>query len=567
MNPGLAILVSVVFVVMVAFLVASIFGSGTRIAYYVHRAVRAVETRDYDRAEAYYRKLATMWPKFRDPKQRADIEFVAEYGLGLCFQHRDDFAAAEASLKRADELLSQGVDQSCGVRAALLAELAVSQRGRNKQAECEQTLLRLRQCCDTAEESDIDQISELVTGVSAGASYRQFKDLAFEIVSIAKDALERSQAWHDGSMAHIQISLASFHMMYCEYGPARELIKTAVETAGDELDRSDLDNAYFQLGWIHVLKADLDEARAAFQRSLDIRIEEDGPQHWRTSIAVSALADANRVYGDSRAAIDYSNQAWLIQSEQLAEDDGILAGTAMNRSMLLMDLGRFDEAERLLDRAGAVAMRGANTALLAGIRLAQGISAYSRFLYEDADKLLRDGLEIAENNYGEGDRMTCDHLAILAANVLNLQKYQESEELVTNAIAIRETQGDVSVIDMADALNILADVYVETDRLESAESTIRRSLTLIDDRVAPTHLIRSDISETRGRISHLRSDSAAALEHFEQALEVRRKVQQPDHPRWVKLLEDLASCLESGGRSEDADKYRRHARLTRERYS
>jgi tetratricopeptide (TPR) repeat protein len=565
MNPGLFI-AAVVIILLLAGLIAYFFQPGLRMAYWIYRAQKALESRDYDTAESYYQKLSRIRTRLRDPAQQAAVEFVAEHGLGLCIQARDEFPASERHLVRAVALWEQGVECERGVVAHMLAELAVAQRAQGQTAEFERTMHRLREVCEAAEESEVHQVAELVIGAAHGASFRNDKNLAFEMARLAQSVLERTEDWHDGALAHTQIALASFHMMHCEYGPARELIESAVASAGDELDRSEEHQAYFTLGWIDTLSGNLNAAKQAFKRSYEIQSADDGQEHWRTSIATAALADVHRIAGEYHKAKEFSDTAWRIQSDQLPADDAIRAGTAVNRAMLLIDFGDFEEADRILANAAQIADRRARRPLLAGIRLVQGVSAFKRARYLRSDALLHEARDIAEEIYGEGHRMTCDYRAILGANLIRLSRYREAESILTDTLAIRESLTDTSVIDLADLLCILAELYLETDRLSDSESAVLRAQNMIEGRVAADHLIHAEISETLGRIRHARSEFEAAIEHFRHALNLRGKVQRPDHPRLAKLLEASARSLASLGEAEKAHEQRVRAGEIRKLY-
>jgi len=565
MNPGFLI-AAIVIIALAAGLIALLNQPIHRVGFWMQDASQAFNARQFKQAAEYYRKIADIVPKFRNPEQRASVEFVAEQGLGICAQKGDDFPTAERHLTRAVELLDRGVEQKRSVVAHLLTALAVTYHAQGKTAQTEQTLQRLREICETADESEVHAVAELVIGAANGAAYRNYKDLAFEIAQIAQKVLEPTEAWHDGSLAHLQITLASFHMLYCECDPARRLIETALESAGDELDRSDAATAHSNLGWILVLSGQLDAAIESFERTLEIQEAENGPDHWKTAIALSALADTCRVKGDYRTAREYSDEMWRMQTAQLSEDDAIRAGAAMTRSLLLIDQGEFHEADRLLAQAAGVADAGSQRSKSASVRLIQGISSLTQLQFDRAEKLLQAARAIAEEVYGIGDRMTCEYLAIQGANLIRMGRSEEAEPILTEALAIRESLTDGSVIDLADLLLILAELYLEMERISAAESNVLRAQDLTEDCVAYTHLIRARIYELLGRIRHAQENFENAIELFREALAVRDEVQPADHPKRVPLLEAYARTLESIGETALAAERRSQAEQIRAKY-
>lgn len=556
----------VVIFLPLAGLIAFLLSPSQRIGIWMHQAKNARLSRDHKRAEFYYRKLSEVSAKLRDPDQRAAIQFVSEQGLGVCMLQQDHFATAEDHLHRAIELWQGGVECERGLIAYTLAELTVAQSAQGKTGLADQTLNRLRELCDELEESERQEAADFLIAAANGASARNNNELAFQLAALAalaQSVLEGTAAWREGAMAHTQISLASFHLMHCEYGPARELIETAIASAGEELDREDTDNAYFNLGWISFLSGDLNAAKRAFERSRRIRAEESGESHWYTSLTISALADVHRASGEYELAKQYSGTAWEIQSAQLQEDDAIKAGTAMSRGLLLIDLGSFQDADQILAEAFHVAQGKGRLPLRASLRLAQGLSRLTRGHHQRADELLREALAISEDAYGVGHRMTLDCRAILGSNWIQLGRYDEAESLLNETLAIRETLSDVSLIDLADLLCIRAELYFERGEPAAAESTALRAQSLIENRVAGTHLIHAEIGETLGRVQHTSSEFMAALEHFDKALKVRENVQPVDHPRLVKLLEAQAMSLTAIGQGKKADAQRKRAKHIR----
>lgn len=563
----LGFMIAVFFVAIVLFGVFRIVSSQSlNISNWILSANQALQSGDYDSAEDYYIRLSRIRPTLHDPHRQAEIEFIVEHGFGFCYFHRGDMVTADLHLTRAAKLLDEGVVQPRYVFAHLMASLAVVYFTQGKQPESQQALKRTGEICEEADESEILQIAELVTAAAHGAARRNHNELAFEIATIAQSILERTENWHDSALAHIQIALASFHMRHCEYGPARELIESAMKNAGDELDRQDERLAYSFLGWIATLSGEPEAAIRAFEHERELLAEEYDEADWRTSVPISALADAYRMFGKYDEARRYSDWGWKIKCEQLSEDDSVRGSGAANRAMLLIDFGEFDEADALLRYAAEVAQRQANRVNQCVTRLFQGISARAQLDYRRAEKILQAARSLAEELYGLGHRMTCDYLAIQGANLIRLGRYTEAEQILNETLAIRESLSDNSVTDLADLHGIFAELYIETDRISEADASLQRVLELVDDCLADTHLIRAATNETLGRIRHAQADLESAIDHFRTAAEIRDRVQRPEHPSRVRLLEAYARSLESMGENAQAEAQRSRAEAIRKTY-
>lgn len=542
------------------------FNPMTRSAWWSDAALGALRARDYVRAEHYYEKLRNLCARLSDPKFKAAIEYVAVTGLATCREHAGDFEAAEKLLRRGAELLEQGVEQSLGVRAHLFAPLAVACRALGKLEESSNAIQQLRECCEDVSEDEVEELSELITGAAAGAGFRNYRETAFEITGIAQAALEQSDGWHDGAFAHVKVSLASFHMMRCEYEAAEALINSAIEEAGDALDQKDLASAWAQLGWGYMLRAEYSDATSAFERSLQIQQDEDGSQSHRTADAIQAVADSWRCFGDYQRAIELSDRAWGILTAALQMNDRMIISTSMRRSMLLLDLGRFDEADDLLARAVELAESESNTTALSSLKLVQGISASTRLRPRQAEQLLAESLSMADEIYGVDDRMTCDFQMIRADNLLYLDRREESLTIIEKVVHIIEANEDGRIVDMAEAGNILAKAQLADGQIDVAEQTIERARRLIDNKVARTNLTRAEFLHTMGRIAHAQGNYAEAIDCFQQALDIRHSVQPPDHPRIAAVLRDSVATLHELGRSAEADQQSRRADQIREKW-
>jgi tetratricopeptide (TPR) repeat protein len=162
--------------------------------------------------------------------------------------------------------------------------------------------------------------------------------------------------------------------------------------------------------------------------------------------------------------------------------------------------------------------------------------------------------------------MTCDYRAIQGANLIRLGRHEEAEAILTETLAIREALSDPTPIDLADLLAILAELYVETGRLIDAEQFVLRALSLVDDRVSATHLIRADLNETLGRVRLAQSQFDRSLQHFREAIDIRGKVQSSDHPSFARLLEAFANALAGVGDTVQASEQLARAEQIRSLY-
>lgn len=124
-----------------------------------------------------------------------------------------------------------------------------------------------------------------------------------------------------------------------------------------------------------------------------------------------------------------------------------------------------------------------------------------------AEKVFQAARSLAEDIHGVGYRMTCEYLAIQKANLMRLGRSAEAEQSLTETPAIRDSLSDNCVMDLTDLHGILAELDIEIDR-----------------------------------------------------------IQMPDHPSRVRLLEAVTRSRESIGETAQADESRSRAEVIRSKF-
>lgn len=558
--PGLLLVVALLAVA--GFLIWVFTRPELRIGNHLQQANQAHGRRDHEEALRQYDRAERMRVRIRDEALNKASEFAIEQGRGMVWLAKDRFADAEPHLLRASELLGRGVKQEQSVVVFLYADLASAQFGQGKEADGNASLSKVQQLCATTIKDDAEDVAELLSGAAAGASAKNQFDLAFRLARMAVELLSGTSAWHAGLLADVQINLAAIHALVGEYGMARKLVEDALALSGDDqLDAMARDNAEFYLGQLYLIGSDFPKAIDLLQRSVEFRGETSGRDHWRTGISRAALAVAYRAHGDYQAAERHFRDAYESQAEQLGEDDLILIGTGLQFALLLCDLGRYDEADRLLQAAEAIASEvarsDANT--LPARRLIRGVWHLDLMQFEEAIAALQESFAMAQSVYGERNIMTADYGGLLGTAFVRARRYEEAERIMRSTLEIRESAPDSSELDLADLLVGMAELYLATDRTEQAFAVASRARDLIVEKVLPTHLMLARLHAALCQIASRQGARGKAIGHLRSAEEIHAKVHPSGHPRMARLNVAAADVLSAAGDLQAAERYRAQA--------
>ncbi|MGB5353988.1 MAG: serine/threonine-protein kinase [Woeseia sp.] len=184
------------------------------------------------------------------------------------------------------------------------------------------------------------------------------------------------------------------------------------------------------------------------------------------------------------------------EAETLASDPTVQAELLHNLARIYQQLGKLDEADALY--AKSLERRkeylGSNSAEVAETLVAIGLLRVDQARLEEGEKLVRDGLTLAET------LLAPDHPTVIAASLALGQTLRE-RGAHDDAIAIlaqtaeRQTAPGVAPMDQAAALSALASAHYAAGHYEESGAIYRDVLRLHRDIVGNAHpLVASDIA-------------------------------------------------------------------------
>lgn len=240
-----------------------------------------------------------------------------------------------------------------------------------------------------------------------------------------------------------------------------------------------------------------------------------------------------RARGDFAAAEPLLRQALALAESALPRDDQALALALNALGLLCKDLGRWDEARALYERALDLLDHhpDAHPDDLAAVWHNLGGIAHARGDFVAGEAAARRGIALRESA-GSSPRLIAADRSALAAILDGLERYDDTERLYRQAIA--EFEGEpVDRLELAVALGGLGAQYVRRGRLAEAVALLARAVELkrqaLGSRHPDTALTLHNLAVALDRSGDLAGASVAAGE----ALAVLRATLGPGHPRLI----------------------------------
>jgi tetratricopeptide (TPR) repeat protein len=270
------------------------------------------------------------------------------------------------------------------------------------------------------------------------------------------------------------------------YGLARhEIGRTWAASAGPlarVLEDDHQQGKYFHsLASVTLAEGKLDEARALFERAIDVLERELGPEHLAVAEPLSGLAISVGQQGEHAKARAYLKRALAIQEAVLGPGHPNLANLLNNLGTMAGRQGDLGAAHVYLERA----------------------------------------LAIQEATLGPGHRNLAAPLDNLGALAQLEQDREGARRYLERALAIRERTLGPEHPSVARTIDNLASIAMNEGRLEDARGLYQRSLAISEASQGPDHPDLAYPLLGLGNSLHALGDAKAALPHLERAVALR----------------------------------------------
>ena len=497
----------------------------------VERSLAAVQNLPRLRACAQLEALLDPVPPPDDPSVAVELEdlrpeLARVSALQRAGLYEVAIGPARDLVARADEL---GYDP---LHAEALEQLAQCEAARSETAAAEQHL------------------REAVTTAVRGRSDRVAGRAAVALVSLlAGDPMRRSEAegWAElaqsllsrtGGDDELEIELAQRRAQMLRaagdvLGARAQLERVLAvleRTHGTEDAR--VADAAVELAEVLAGAGELAAAQALLHRALEIDEYAFGFDHPRTAMVLARLGAVAMEQGDIAAALDDLERA--VSSAELAHgrDAPELVAPLLDAGLALAQLGRHDDAARMLARADTIArVHGEVSPALLDV----GIAQYEAALLRDDAAGALEHARAAQDALGARTPDARHAAALDVVTAEALLHFDRNDEALARAQSLlqREAGPDtVGLVARARALWVTAQVHERRGAIAPAVDALEQSLACCDDATVPGLLraratfelarLLGDAAESRARAEQLSRDALDRLPQGEERAEALR---------------------------------------------
>jgi tetratricopeptide (TPR) repeat protein len=248
-------------------------------------------------------------------------------------------------------------------------------------------------------------------------------------------------------------------------------------------------------------------------------------------------------------AVNYA-QAALKEAEAFGAQDSRLATSLHNAGELYTRLERYDEAERLLQRALSIREKASENAEAARTICALGKLNQGRGNRDKAERLYRQSLAIREKVLGRDHPDVAESLSGLAG-VLSLKRIDEAAALARRSLSVREKALGENHPDVAESLSSLVEVTIDIGKPSEVESNLRRAITIRENSLGQGHPVLAESLINMGVFLDKRSQCREAEAPMRRAIAILENAYGANHPVVARSNLALASVIAGQGRTSD----------------
>jgi serine/threonine-protein kinase len=240
------------------------------------------------------------------------------------------------------------------------------------------------------------------------------------------------------------------------------------------------------------------------------------------------------------------------EARTLDADPAVQAELYETLGTIYQQLGNFSRSDTLLRAAldQRTSRFGDRYADVASSLISLGMLRVAEAKFDDAERLIRQGLETAQRNLPAGHPVIARATAALGRVVEDRGDYAKAIPILEEAVRLHES--DTTTADFRSSITELANSYFYTGQYARSDTLNRRILALDRSINGPRHPHVADDLINLGAIQFELGHFAQADTFYREALDIIERWYGPNHAETASALTMLARSLVSQKRLEEA---------------
>ena len=303
--------------------------------------------------------------------------------------------------------------------------------------------------------------------------------------------------------------------------------------------------------------------KAVYPRAAPGRYEIRFAETRSASESDRSIFESHKLYTEAQAqlnlgkydeAIRILDRAVALAEIPSAPEDAYVGELLYRIALLKRIKGDYKEAERLFERAVTVDQRvlGREHPQTADALRGWGNLYIATAEYAKAEPLLQESLEISERTLGSEHPTIALCLRLLANLHGFLEDLERARTYLERALAIAEKGLQPDDVTLIAVVHDLGDIYRVLGDFDRAEPLLQRAADWVEKKYGPEHIQLASPLHNLGNVAQERKEYARALALYERAHAIREKALGPQHPDTVRLLGSMAIVYVAQGNFQKA---------------
>ena len=316
-------------------------------------------------------------------------------------------------------------------------------------------------------------------------------------------------------------------LFHSEYVSAMKYFSVALKLIEDNMIRTGPDHGhakrvsriYHNIGLLHGLLSDYQQAKKYYELALFIQRNTLGPDHVDVARTYHNMGNLYRILGGNQQAMEYYELALSIKLNELGRDHVDVAGTYHSMGNVHGYLGNNQQAMEYYESALSILLK----------------------------KLGRDHVDVAS---------TCHNMGYVHENLGNNQQAMECYE---RALVIRLNKLGPDHVDVASTCLNMGNLYRNLGRNHQAMECYKRALSIQLNKLGPDHVDVATTYHNMGILHGILGDNQQAKEYCQRALFKLLKKLGPYHADVARAYHDMGILHRNLGYNQQAKEYYRRA--------